>query len=555
MSTTFTPTTATPNVPFVLDITAPSYHITDNYQVYQDGSSISNNNSLVVNNLGVTAIGLVYSPTYDAIIYFNGGLLYYYRNGTGPTQLTSTAKGDLGFCLAINDSVSSVLIYMVEYTSGYIYRGTLTEVSGSLQFDWDATTWLSNTGGRTLLFSMTYYSDAIYCYYKSTNYITKVPINPDGTAGIPASWWNNGVVLNASTSISYLDFYNGELYFTNEDNPGFKLCKIAVGAGGNADQTVVIGSDAGNDTRTCGLVFKTIDSVPYCFIAGRNNFNTSGIILNVNTGTRVYVTGLSNAFQMAETIDNKLYIGDALKQIDMNKYVFTDVTCSSNTNPLSIVASTGATTYFTIDMSNFTCFLEGTKILYLNNENKEEYIPIEKLRKGMLVKTRTQGFVPVNMIGRSTIINNTSDDRIKDRLYCLPKEKYPELTEDLIITGCHSILVNSLNAEQCEKTVKDLGNIFATEGKYRLMAYLDDKAVPYKEKGIMAIYHLALDCNDYYKNYGVYANGLLAETCSQRYLKELSGMELLGEPVVEEFESSASCEFLPTKMSQISFVN
>jgi hypothetical protein len=27
-------------------------------------------------------------------------------------------------------------------------------------------------------------------------------------------------------------------------------------------------------------------------------------------------------------------------------------------------------------------------------------------------------------------------------------------------------------------------------------------------------------------NYGVYANGLLVETCSKRYLKELSHMEL-----------------------------
>jgi len=41
--------------------------------------------------------------------------------------------------------------------------------------------------------------------------------------------------------------------------------------------------------------------------------------------------------------------------------------------------------------------------------------------------------------------------------------------------------------------------------------------------------------NYYYKkiyiinlmNYGIYANGLLVETCSERNLKELSGMELL----------------------------
>jgi hypothetical protein len=30
-------------------------------------------------------------------------------------------------------------------------------------------------------------------------------------------------------------------------------------------------------------------------------------------------------------------------------------------------------------------------------------------------------------------------------------------------------------------------------------------------------------------NYGIYANGLLVETCSKRYLSELSNMRILGE--------------------------
>ena len=32
---------------------------------------------------------------------------------------------------------------------------------------------------------------------------------------------------------------------------------------------------------------------------------------------------------------------------------------------------------------------------------------------------------------------------------------------------------------------------------------------------------------NYYGNYGIWANGLLVETCSKRYLKELSGMALI----------------------------
>jgi hypothetical protein len=41
------------------------------------------------------------------------------------------------------------------------------------------------------------------------------------------------------------------------------------------------------------------------------------------------------------------------------------------------------------------------------------------------------------------------------------------------------------------------------------------------------IYHIALENENYYSNYGIYANGLLVETCSKRYLKELSAMDLI----------------------------
>ena len=37
----------------------------------------------------------------------------------------------------------------------------------------------------------------------------------------------------------------------------------------------------------------------------------------------------------------------------------------------------------------------------------------------------------------------------------------------------------------------------------------------------------ALENDNYYMNYGIYANGLLVETCSKRYLKELSNMTLI----------------------------
>ena len=48
---------------------------------------------------------------------------------------------------------------------------------------------------------------------------------------------------------------------------------------------------------------------------------------------------------------------------------------------------------------------------------------------------------------------------------------------------------------------------------------MDKKAEIYEHKGVHTIYHFALE-GDYYKNYGVYANGLLVEACSQHIFLE-----------------------------------
>jgi hypothetical protein len=172
------------------------------------------------------------------------------------------------------------------------------------------------------------------------------------------------------------------------------------------------------------------------------------------------------------------------------------------------------------------CFKEGSTLLSFIH-GKEEYVPIENIRKGHLVKTSLNGFVPVCMIGHSVISNPGVNDRIKNRLYKCTKDKYPELFEDLYITGCHSILVDKLSDSQLKKTMDELGDVFITDRKYRLMAYLDDRCEPYTETGVYNIWHLALENNDYLMNYGIYANGLLVESTSKRYMKELSGMKLV----------------------------
>jgi hypothetical protein len=176
---------------------------------------------------------------------------------------------------------------------------------------------------------------------------------------------------------------------------------------------------------------------------------------------------------------------------------------------------------------NAVCFKEGSNILCFEN-NAEKYIPIEKLRKGDLVKTRLNGYVPIHMIGKSQIYHKKTNQRIKEQLYSCSTDKFEELFEDLVITGCHSILVDEFTSEEQKETVIDImGGIYVTEDQYRIFACIDERTSVYEKEGLHTIYHLALENDDYYMNYGIYANGLLVETSSKRYLKELSGMEII----------------------------
>ena len=156
------------------------------------------------------------------------------------------------------------------------------------------------------------------------------------------------------------------------------------------------------------------------------------------------------------------------------------------------------------------------------------YRHIQELRKGDLVETYKHGLKPINMIGKRPLYHVCSDERIKDQLYVCRVDQYPELTEELVITGCHSILVDNYVDEEQQAMVKEtLGKLYLTDRKARLPACVDKRTSVYEKKGTYTIYHIALEHDDYYMNYGVYANGLLVETSSKRYLKELSNMELI----------------------------
>jgi surface protein len=148
------------------------------------------------------------------------------------------------------------------------------------------------------------------------------------------------------------------------------------------------------------------------------------------------------------------------------------------------------------------CFKEGTKIL-----TNKGYVPIETLRKGTLIKT-LHGYRSLDMMGKSRIEHGANATRIVEQLYKCSKATHP-VFEDLILTGNHAILVDEPQSN------KD-----RVDGKYKLHACLDKNAAVYEVPGLHTIYHLALESKNEYANYGIYANGILVESCSKYMLQK-----------------------------------
>jgi hypothetical protein len=164
------------------------------------------------------------------------------------------------------------------------------------------------------------------------------------------------------------------------------------------------------------------------------------------------------------------------------------------------------------------CFKKDTQILTMTG-----YKLIQDLRKGDLVQTLKHGYVPIYKIGFSEMEHPRVEERVKDQLYKCSPDKYPEVFEDLVLTGCHSILVDSFcSPEQKEKAVELNGDLYITDDKYRLPVCLDERSSVYEVEGTHTIYHMALENDEYTHNYGIYANGLLVESTSKHFMDTIT---------------------------------
>jgi hypothetical protein len=248
------------------------------------------------------------------------------------------------------------------------------------------------------------------------------------------------------------------------------------------------------------------------------------VVLNITTNANLGTADISVSFSGVSTP----VISVAAVGTDIYNLTCTAPAGSGSVNVRVFIIDGGKgitsnTIPFTYTSNSMVCFKENSMIL-----TDQGYKLIQDLRKGDLVKTLLHNYLPIDLIGKKEIHHSASKERIKDQLYQCSQDHFEEIFEPLIITGCHSILVDDfISEEQREKVIEVNGNTYVTDGKYRLPACADPRASIYEIPGNYTIYHLALENDDYYMNYGIYANGLLVETCSKRYLKELSNMELI----------------------------
>jgi hypothetical protein len=169
-----------------------------------------------------------------------------------------------------------------------------------------------------------------------------------------------------------------------------------------------------------------------------------------------------------------------------------------------------------------TSMKEGTKILKLHN-GQEVYIPIEYLQKGDLIKTGN-GYKVITAIGKIVVQNPGNHKRSKDCLYQLTKKNYPELFEDLIVSSCTSISVDKSTHARRNNTAEYLKHVGTIEDTYSLLAYHDERAIPYEKAGTYTMYQLAVQNNG---NSGAYANGLFMGTANANWLQIISKMTII----------------------------
>ena len=450
----------------------------------------------------------IWSKEYEG----NVGQMVFYKNYMYFPNLTSIYQTALNGIIIDKNWLPSIsggncCIIINDYM--YVSIGRNNTILKISMADKSQIVWATSTQGLSNPVSLVADENYSYLYVSNTsinsNNISKISLTNPSTdyvqnwATAAVQGFNELNCLAIKGNYLYASNYNS---YTPQQNVG-NICKISL----TNPSTDYVQNWATNAVQklyypTCLVIYED-----YLYVS--NSFGTSVSKISLTNPSTDFISNWKTGFYQPMGIT-------VYTNYDTNLYVY------SYGNIVFKGKFVSQITLYT-----FPCFKEDTLIL-----TNQGYKPIQELRKGHLVKTLKHGFKPIELIGKRKIYHPANlKNRIKDQLYKCSKSEFPEVFEPLIITGCHSILVENstsvVNSEQIEKVKEVNGEIYLTDDKLRLPACVDLRTTIYEIPGTYTIYHLALEHDDPLMNYGIYANGLLVESCSKRFLKELSNMTLV----------------------------
>ena len=535
ISTVTVPYASTGNVANRNDGKGNSYYSSNANMIYTPYASIYTTSSLIVClstiNYTMTSIALNFSAT--GVWGDNNGNLYItsYNSATIVKYNISSATFTTIFSNG-SSIISGYLITLVIGNDGFIY--TLNSAGRIYKISTDGSTctlFVSSTGFNNMTYSVLtgdIYGFTSYEIYK---------ITPSGTKTLFLDNLPGVINISYPNAASFYNINDNSIYWTRPESPY-----------GAQVYNVVIPSNF--------LIYSSISTS--IFSQGANTLQiykdatSYGVPIVLNTaivGTAPTITNITNESKRL----NVFFTPGTGGNPDPITYFYslnggtTYTNANSTTSPIIIAGLDYVVNYRVTLIANnlggntapsnvfigvipYPCFLQGSKILRMNPEtDEEEYIAVEKLRRGDLIRTAEHGYKAVELIGHSTIPNPITASKESRRLYWFRKSKCSSagLFEDLCVTGDHCILHRTISDEKKDQIMEYMRDIYVTESHYRVPAFLDDRAEPYTRDGPATIWHFALENPNIYHNYGVMANGLLVESCSLHYMYKHSNMRMI----------------------------
>ena len=244
----------------------------------------------------------------------------------------------------------------------------------------------------------------------------------------------------------------------------------------------------------------------YKFIRSESDSNTNHPF---NVGTAHQTNGSSIAITSngsGGVVTNGLGSASAASIVHGQELYFSvPYTYGWNSEDLKYFCYTHSSMIKNFDLGAAPCFDASTKILCLRDD-KEEQVLVSELKKGDVVVTYKHGALPVSKIGSGNILFN-SDTDYRQTMYRL--KKTDEMTDDLLVTGRHGILLDDWSTHVTEESRSHEPHT-KIDDKVILSAGYCNLFEAETEPKIHTIYHFALEGDE--RRYGVYANGALMET-------------------------------------------